>query len=451
VKNPFIEQIANAVLYEGYILYPYRASSPKNQRERFTFGRVYPVAYSKTQDDVEPSMMQAQVLANAAESDAISLNVCVRFLQPIRREIGALASLIEDWIEGSEPAYQVVPCLEVDGQLFQAWHEANEREVVCPDLTVTRANEEKKELPFQFPSSRTIEPIRNKAGCVVGVVVRQQRAITGKVEIQCEPAWNCSKITVRVTNDTAMEPEELTNPHGVVERTFASTHIVLTLDRGEFISLLEPADQFRDAAEACDNIGVWPVLVGDEKSDARNTMLASPIILYDWPKIAPESAGPLFDGTEIDEILNLSILTMTDAEKREMRNVDAAARQLLERAENLGGEDFLKMHGTLRGVRPLEEQIFGTNQRLAGIHIGDVYLKPGDRVRIRPKSRADIMDIALDGKVAIIEALEEDAEARVHLALVVQDDPGKDLGMLRQPGHRFFYSVEEVEPLKEKA
>jgi hypothetical protein len=230
----------------------------------------------------------------------------------------------------------------------------------------------------------------------------------------------------------------------------ASTHLIFSLIKGEFISLLEPAHEFERLAKECRNIGVWPVLVGDEKKSNRDTILASPIILYDWPKIAPESAGTLFDGTEIDEILNLRILTMTDEEKREMRNIDAAARQLLERAENLGGEDFLKMHGTLRGLRPLEEQIFGTSQRIEGINIGDVFLKPGDRVRIRPKSRADIMDMALDGKVGIIEALEEDAEARVHVALVVEDDPGKDLGMLRQPGHRFFYTAEEVEPVKEK-
>src|SRR6476620_11129367 len=107
MNRDLVDKVVNAVLYEGYILYPYRASSPKNQRERFTFGRVYPVAYSKTQDDVEPSMMQAQVLATVAEGDGISLNVCVRFLQPIRREIGTLASPIDDWVEGSEPAYEV--------------------------------------------------------------------------------------------------------------------------------------------------------------------------------------------------------------------------------------------------------------------------------------------------------------------------------------------------------
>jgi hypothetical protein len=78
-----------------------------------------------------------------------------------------------------------------------------------------------------------------------------------------------------------------------------------------------------------------------------------------------------------------------------------------------------------------------------------VELRVGDRVRLWPSSSADIMDMALKGKVAILEAIERDFEDRVHLAVVLEDDPGRDLGMLRQPGHRFFFSTQEVEPLGE--
>lgn len=449
MKNPLLEQLVNAVLYEGYILYPYRATSPKNQRERFTFGRVYPADYSKSQCDVEPCMMQAQVLVKAPTTNTVSLNISVRFLHPMRREVGVFSSPLEEWQEDF-PTFDVVPSLKVDGQLFQSWHEAIEREIALPPISIKSGDVQRVDVAFNFPTSEITEPIRNSEGEVPGIIVRRQCAIKGAIEVETKRESKCIKVTTRVTNETPMNASDLPDQNAVIERTLASTHIILSLDKGEFISLLEPADEFLQPTKGCKNIGVWPVLVGDENSDHR-TMLASPIILYDWPKIAPESAGQLFDGTEIDEILNLRILTMTDEEKRQMRNIDSAAREVLERAENLGGQDFLKMHGTLRGVRPLEEQIFGTNQRVDGINIGDVHLKPGDRVRIRPKSRADIMDIALDGKVAIIEALEEDAEAQVHLALVVQDDPGKDLGMLRQPGHRFFYTVDEVEPVKEDA
>lgn len=85
------------------------------------------------------------------------------------------------------------------------------------------------------------------------------------------------------------------------------------------------------------------------------------------------------------------------------------------------------------------------------VMIGDLELKPGDRVRLKPRGRSDVFDLALAGKAAVIEAIEEDYEGNAHLAVVVDDDPGRDLGMLRQPGHRFFFSIEEVEPLSQFA
>ncbi len=126
------------------------------------------------------------------------------------------------------------------------------------------------------------------------------------------------------------------------------------LEQGEFVSLLDPPDSLRSSIETCNNQGAFPVLVGE--AGQRDTMLASPIILYDYPQIAPESAGDLFDGTEIDEILSLRIMTMTDEEKREMRESDERARQMLERTENMPAEQFMKLHGALRGLRSIPEE-----------------------------------------------------------------------------------------------
>jgi hypothetical protein len=107
----------------------------------------------------------------------------------------------------------------------------------------------------------------------------------------------------------------------------------------------------------------------------------------------------------------------------------------------------MQMHGTLREVRASNQDFFNPAQKIERANVRGVDLKKGDRVRIRPKKRADIMDMALDGKVAIIEAVEEDVEHNVHFALVLEDDPGRDLGMDRHIGHRFFYSANEVEPI----
>jgi hypothetical protein len=81
------------------------------------------------------------------------------------------------------------------------------------------------------------------------------------------------------------------------------------------------------------------------------------------------------------------------------------------------------------------------------VRVAGVDLRPGDRVRLWPLGRADILDLALEGKTATIESIEQDFEGRVYLAVTVDDDPGRDLGAQRKPGHRFFFGVEEVEPV----
>jgi hydrogenase maturation protease len=147
----------------------------------------------------------------------------------------------------------------------------------------------------------------------------------------------------------------------------------------------------------------------------------------------------------------LRIKTLTDAEKLEMRHVDEYARRILERTDTLDNEALLKMHGTMREPESAKEfdDFFGANAgtRLEEVSVAGVRLKAGDRVRLRPKARADAIDMVLAGQTAIVEALEEDLEKKVHVAVILENDPGKDLGMMRQPGHRFFYGVDEIEPL----
>jgi hydrogenase maturation protease len=252
---------------------------------------------------------------------------------------------------------------------------------------------------------------------------------------------------VRIANHSPVAPSALDDQDAILLRTFASTHTILRVGGGGFLSLTDPPPAYAEAAGRCKNIGTWPVLVGQKGE--TGTMLSSPIILYDYPEIAPESPGDLCDGTEIDEILSLRIMTLTDAEKNQMRHVDEYARRILERTEGLSRDEFLRMHGVMRNPGVCGEDFFNPATRLESISAGGTRLRTGDRVRIRPKGRADVMDLALAGKVALIEAIEQDAENRVYLALVLDDDPGKDFGMMRQPGHRFFYAPDEVEPVPE--
>ncbi|MGI8436900.1 MAG: hypothetical protein ACR2NX_08340, partial [Chthoniobacterales bacterium] len=231
----------------------------------------------------------------------------------------------------------------------------------------------------------------------------------------------------------------------IVMRTFASAHTIIWAEGGRCLSLLDPPGAYETATKACKNICTWPVLVGDETKGEHDAMLSSPIILYDYPKIAPESKGDLYDGLEIDEILTLRIQTMTDDEKAEMREIDDHARRILERTEAMPNDHLLQMHGTMHGVDSSTEDFFNPKGKRQTVTVQGKELRTGDRVRIRPKRRADAFDMMLTGKVAIIEAIEESVEDEVHLALVLEDDPGRELGMARQPGHRFFYGADEVE------
>jgi hydrogenase maturation protease len=228
-------------------------------------------------------------------------------------------------------------------------------------------------------------------------------------------------------------------------RGFMSTHIILGAEGGAFISLIDPPEQFVAAARSCANQNAWPVLVGAEA--ARDTLLCSPIILYDYPQIAPESPGDLFDGTEIDEILTLRILAMTDAEKQEMIATDERARALLERTEALTPEQMQQLHGVMRNPRFARPQADAGLPHLATLNRDGHSLRVGDRVRLNPSSGGDIFDIALAGQIAQIEAIEIDFENRVHVAVTLDEDPGRDLGLQRMPGHRFFFSPEEIESL----
>jgi hypothetical protein len=445
---PQVNRIVEAVLYEGYILYPYRPSSKKN-RQRFTFGRVYPRAYSAAQNGAEPFAMKTECLAiNAGEHSRIE--VSVRFLQIVAREVLQLPEPRSELPEDLDAdSLTVVPYLGIEGQRYSTWQEAVEQTVTLPVQTLQQIYGSPCRVQFGFPFSRSLESIRNSRGSIVGLVRRQRETLAGEIELTAEELdGQVIKITTKIANQTPVSEGDLGNQDAVLMRTFASTHTVLHLDGAQFVSLMDPPPALRESARSCKNEGTWPVLIGDEETGDRSTMLSSPIILYDFPKIAPESPGELFDGTEIDEILTLRVMTMTDAEKEEMRHSDERGREILERVESMQENELLRMHGVIRELRPFDEDFFTNNRRLDIVELNRAPLRVGDQVKIRPKSRADIMDIVLEGKTATIEAIEEDAEGRIHLALVLDDDPGKDLGLMRQTGHRFFYALDEVEALR---
>jgi len=303
-----IEKIANAVLYEGYILYPYRASSTKN-RQRWNFGTLYPQTYAEAQRPAEAFRFVTECLVKA-ESDA-RVNIRIRFLQLVApaHKAGAQNSA-GDWQHGIERTHDVA---------------------ALPLATVSSND---VILDFSIPA---------------GSIDSASRELIGRLNISAAPLSAGYKLHLELTNISPCD--EIEDRNRALLQSFTSAHLLIAVDDGEFISLLDPPDQFRSAATSCNNQGVFPVLVGEQ--DQHSMMLCSPIILYDYPQIAPESAGDFFDSTEMDEMLALRVLTLTDDEKREMLN-DDRARQILERTESLPQEHLMKVHGAIRGMRRLE-------------------------------------------------------------------------------------------------
>ena len=438
------EAIVKALLYEGYILYPYRPSNVKNQR-RWTFGGVYPCDHA-AEDGSRASSMQTECLVEGDSQTEIQVHV--RFLHLVKREVGELAAPVAELPTSREPIVTKVASLKVGEKVFHAWEEAIERHVTTSPLTMLRLTGGVVRVPFSFAGDRALEALRDSGGAVKGVLIRTSAKVQGEITIAAvRLSTTVFRLTVRIDNVSAGSDE----PDEAQWRAFASTHTILTVRWGAFISLLDPPDGLKEAAAACSNQGTWPVLVG--KEGTADSILSSPIILYDHPKVAPESPGDLFDATEIDEILTLRILALTDEEKRDMAAIDDHARALLERTESLTAKEMARLHGALRdpgfATGPINSNSSDSAPRLASLHIGGRVLRIGDRVRLVPKRRADIMDLVLKAEVAVIEAIERDLDDQVHVAVVIEADPGREFGLDRMPGHRFFFSPDEIEHIGE--
>lgn len=333
-----VKKIAEAVLYEGYILWPYRRSAKKNQ-QRWTFGGVYPRAYSEARGEDDPWIMQTQCLVSGEEESTIEVKV--RFLHVTERKVG----------RRNDEALEFVEELRVGGELYLPWDEATEREITVGRFELSELLESPKRVGIDIPGGSREEPLAEPTGEVGGTLVRSWRTLCGTVEVEAETLREGTfKVTVRITNTTPWGGEDREN---TLRQTFVSTHTVLEVEGGEFVSLMDPPEEFREAVRECENLKTWPVLVGEE--GARNMLLSSPIILYDYPQIAPESPGDLFDGGEIDQLLILNILTLTDEEKEEMRASDPRTREILERCESLSPEELMNLHGAVREFRMLRE------------------------------------------------------------------------------------------------
>lgn len=345
MNRALVDRIANAMLYEGYILYPYRPSL--RNRHRWNFGGLYPEPYCR--DIGESAINQTQCLIKG--TPATRIEVVIRFLHLTARIIGEIDPPLTDWPSEGDVPFRPIPKLQIGEQLLHTWQEAEEREVAVDEIRLADLLDRPRCIPFTFPGGQRSEPVRNGSGRIAGLLRREQQSLAGEIEIETsEVADGLFRLTCRVRNRTSPQTLLIDRDEALLH-TLVSAHTILGVQEGAFVSLLDPPKRWRGHAADCFNIGVWPVLVGAEGQ--ADTMLSSRIILYDYPQLAPESPGEFFDNTEIDEMLALRILTLTEDEKRAMATVDERARGLLERTESMAQTQWSGLHGAIRAFHPL--------------------------------------------------------------------------------------------------
>ncbi|HEX2741818.1 MAG TPA: hypothetical protein VHM69_15350 [Rubrobacter sp.] len=333
-----VKKIAEAVLYEGYVLWPYRKSAMKNQ-QRWTFGGVYPRAYSEARGEDDPWLMQTQCLVSGDGESKIEVRV--RFLHVTERKVGRKVGETLEYVDQ----------LRLGEDVYLPWDEATEREIAVGRFILSDLVEKPRRAGIDIPRGSREEVLTSPTDENTGVLVRSWRALGGTVEVEAEALREgIYMVTVRITNTTPWEGEDR---ESTLRQTFVSTHTVLEVEGGDFVSMTDPPEELQLLVDVCENLKTWPVLVGEEGD--RSMLLSSPIILYDYPRIAPESPGDMFDGGEIDQLLILNILTLTDEEKAEMRASDPRAREILERCESLSQEELMNLHGAIREFRVLRD------------------------------------------------------------------------------------------------
>ena len=345
MNSEMLDRIVNAVLYEGYMLYPYRPSALKNA-QRFNFGVIYPRAYAEAQGSGDAWAMQTECLLQGKANAECAVRV--RFLRMVSRSIlKPRASFGERRCEQGD--FEFVDRLEVAARTYQPWQEAAEETIAVAPFDVCASSAQPTRWPFSFSPWRKTETVRDRFKAICGLIQWDTKVISGAIELSAERFENdLFKLKVRITNDSKIDSNVMRR-EAALEQSLVSAHTIMEVRGGEFLSLADPPDAYRTLALSCQNVGTWPVLVGTPGD--RDKLLSSPIILSDYPEVAPESPGDLFDGAEMDEILSLRILAMTDEEKREMAQSDARARRILERTEHLSAEHWMKLHGAWRGLR----------------------------------------------------------------------------------------------------
>lgn len=440
-------KIADSVLYEGYLLYPYRSSHPKNlTRVRWQFGVLVPEAQSES----EPAGCATPTVSGAGETwysttgcivdqkdpDAV-VDVRLRFLRLQSRVVPEDAGGPGNGDEGTET--------EIDHRFSLSELTAGER-VIPLELDATSETDGEVQRHRQALSLR----LRASASALPG-------------------PYGIVQLRLRVENVTGWTKTGAGRDE-VLAHSPIATHLLIGLTGGRFVSMVDPPEWAKPAVAGCTNEHTWPVLVG---STAQDTMLSAPMVLPDFPEVAPESPTDLFDSLENDELLSLRIMTLTDEEKAEARATDPRAASIIDSVDNLPPELYQRLHGAIRSLEafpeivtddtgkvrkstvPPEEGVpwwdpaadASVNPDTDSVPVNGVDVARGSRVVLRPgAARSDAQDMFLVGREATVAAVLFDIDDEPYLAVVLDDDPAA-AEIMRWHGRYLYFKPHEVEPV----
>ncbi|MFF9087559.1 hypothetical protein ACF1BE_14265 [Streptomyces sp. NPDC014991] len=452
-----LSAVADAVLYEGYLLYPYRRSSAKN-RIRWQFGVLLPRNWVERDGPVTPGIagsadswyQQTECLLRVQGDDAV-VRVRVRYLQMQHKQVEAA---------DSDGRHRPVGSLRTaDGVTHLSFEEAvpRETELVLPLAELLRGG---RTVPVGAPAGAEYEPLPSGAGRTV----RRRREVRAGTTVRAE-RLGPGLCRLRVRTENAGDAADPSAPRGaVLGQALLATHTLLAGDAVEFVSLTDPPAELAEHVGGCRNAFTFPVLGGAPQVSADGDgatgafLLSAPIILPDHPQVAPESPGDLHDAAEIDEILTLRTMLLTDEEKAEARATDPRAARILDRVDTMPQDVFARLHGTIRSLAPArapdsgrpawwqEHGDDGLSPATDTVPVGGVPVGGGSRVRLHPRGRgADAQDMFLEGRTARVAAVFHDVDGSVHLAVTVDDDPAAELHGWY--GRFHYFRPEEVEPL----
>jgi hypothetical protein len=436
---------ADAVLYEGYLLYPYRSTAAKNQ-VRWQFGVLSPPGAADAGiGEAADLAVQCLLRTDRDPVGPATVTVHLRFLQLQRR----LA-------QRAEPGgrFTTVGELTSPGAVWTSWDEAVEVERELGTFALQELRRGVEQV-VQVAGGEWVEPV------VGGRLVRCREQLHAAVTLSAEDDGALVRLTVSVDNTAEAAPDR----DAALRTSLIGTHLLLGTVGAHFISVIDPPEDARAAAARCRQHRCWPVLAGDDgtRGQSSDVVLAAPIILYDHPAVAPESTGAMFDSTEIDEILTLRVMTLTDEEKTQARATDAHAAAIIDRCDAMTPAELQRLHGVLRephatGPQNRAPALTGDEWWAAeaaapvspetdAVLVAGTRVTRGSLVRLHPSRRADAQDMFVAGLEARVSAVHVDLDGQTHVAVSLVDDPAAELHDWY--GRHLYFAPDELEPLAE--